>query len=136
MTLGIARWQTDLVGVRRSRLLLAGAATVALGWLGTACGADGPGTALERGERIYVANCAQCHGSDLAGTDRGPSLLLPVYGPDQLSDEEIADAVRNGASQRLFDFGPMAGNGALSDEQIDSIIAYVRSQQAGGEPAG
>jgi mono/diheme cytochrome c family protein len=99
--------------------------------VGAACGADGPGTALERGERIYVANCAQCHGADLAGTERGPSLLLAVYGPDELPDTDIADAIRNGAEQRLFEFGPMAGNGALSDEQIDAIVAFVRAEQSG-----
>ncbi len=117
------------MGVQHGRVLLAGAATLAFGLLGGACGADGPTTALERGERIYAANCAQCHGADLAGTDRGPSLLSPVYGPDQVSDAAMADVIRNGAEQRLFEFGPMAGNGALSDEQIDSIIVYVRSQQ-------
>lgn len=115
------------------RVVAAAVTTVVLGVLSAACGADGPGTALERGERIYVANCAQCHGGDLAGTERGPSLLLAVYGPDELADADIADAIRNGAEQRLFEFGPMAGNGALGDEQVDAIIAFVRAEQSGVE---
>jgi mono/diheme cytochrome c family protein len=116
--------------VQVGRVVAAAITTVALGALSVACGADGPGTALERGERTFAANCAQCHGGDLTGTERGPSLLLEVYGPDELTDADIADAIRNGAEQRLFEFGPMAGNGALADEQIDEIIAFVRAEQS------
>jgi len=117
------------------RLLLGTGITLVLGASAAACGADGPTTELERGEAIYAANCAQCHGGDLAGSDRGPSLLDPIYGPDQLSDVEFADAVRNGVEERLWDFGDMPGNGSYSDDQIDAILAFVRAQQV-GEPAG
>jgi mono/diheme cytochrome c family protein len=95
-----------------------------------ACGADSPRTALERGGAIYRANCAQCHGADLAGTDRGPSLLDPIYGPTQLDDAEFADAIRNGVEERLWEFGPMPGNGAITDDQIDAILTFVRARQA------
>ncbi len=99
--------------------------------LSAACGADGPRTALERGEAIYGANCAQCHGTDLAGTNRGPSLLDPIYGPAQLTDAEFADSIRNGVEQRLWEFGDMPANGAITDEQIDAILTFVRARQAG-----
>lgn len=117
--------------VQVGRVVVAAVTTAALSVLSAACGADGPGTALERGERIYAANCAQCHGADLTGNERGPSLLLEVYGSDELADADIADAIRNGAEQRLFEFGPMAGNGALSDQQIDAVVAFVRAEQSG-----
>jgi ubiquinol-cytochrome c reductase cytochrome c subunit len=117
--------------VQVGRVVTAAMTTVVLGVLSAACSADGPGTALERGERIYAANCAQCHGGDLTGTATGPSLLLAVYGPGELADADIADAIRNGAEQRLFEFGPMAGNGALGDDQIADIIAFVRAEQGG-----
>lgn len=94
-----------------------------------ACGADGPRTALERGGAIYRANCAMCHGADLEGTDRGPSLLDPIYGPAQLTDAEFADSIRNGVEERLWDFGPMPANGAITDEQIDAILTFVRTRQ-------
>ncbi len=116
------------------RLLLGAVVTVAAASIGAACGADGPTTTLERGEALYGANCAQCHGGDLAGTDRGPSLLEPIYGPDQLSDTEIADAIRNGVDEERWEFGPMPANGAISDAQIDAIVAVVRAQQAGESP--
>jgi len=108
---------------------------MALALAAVSCGADGPTTGLERGEAFYAANCALCHGGNLAGSDRGPSLLDPIYGPDQLTDAEFSDAVRNGVEERLWDFGDMPGNGSYSDAQVAAVIAFVRGEQA-GEPAG
>jgi mono/diheme cytochrome c family protein len=112
------------------RLQLSLAVTVAAASIGIACGADGPRTTLESGEATYRANCAQCHGADLSGTDRGPSLLEPAYGPDQLTDAEFADAIRNGVEEQLWNFGPMPANGAIGDAQIAAIVEFVRSEQA------
>ncbi len=123
------------MGVAGVRLLLAGVATIALALLGVACGADGPRTELERGASTFASGCAQCHGGDLAGTELGPSLLDPVYGPDQLTDAAVVDAIRNGVEQRLWDFGPMAGNPGFSDERIDAVVAFVRAQQAADSAA-
>jgi mono/diheme cytochrome c family protein len=116
------------------RLLLGATITIVSGSIGAACGADGPTTTLERGEAIYGANCAQCHGDDLIGTDRGPSLLEPIYGPDQLSDADVAAAIRNGVDEELWEFGPMPANGAITDTQIEAILAFVRAEQAGEQP--
>jgi mono/diheme cytochrome c family protein len=112
-------------------LLLGALATAGAASFATACGADGPTSTLERGEAIYGGSCAQCHGADLRGTERGPSLLEPIYGPDQLSDAEFADAIRNGVDEERWDFGPMPANGAISDAQIEAILAFVRAEQAG-----
>lgn len=114
------------------RLLLGVTITIASASIVIACGADGPTNTLERGEVLYGANCAQCHGGDLAGTGRAPSLLEPIYGPDQLSDAEFADAIRNGVDEDLWEFGPMPANGAITDAQIEAILAVVRAEQAGG----
>ena len=116
------------------RLFLGATITVASASIGAACGADGPTTTLGRGEAIYGANCAQCHGADLSGSDRGPSLLEPVYGPGQLSDADVADAIRNGVDEELWEFGPMPANGAINDDQINEILAFVRARQAGELP--
>jgi mono/diheme cytochrome c family protein len=117
------------MGVAGRRLALGVAITVAFSSIAAACGADGPRTELERGEAVYGGNCAQCHGGDLGGTDRGPSLLEPIYELDRLSDADVADAVRNGVEQRRWSFGPMPANGALTDEQIDAIVAFVRARK-------
>ncbi len=61
-------------------------------------------------------------------------MLDPIYGPDQLTDAEFADAVRNGVDERLWDFGAMPGNGSYTDDQIAAILAFVRAEQM-GEPA-
>jgi mono/diheme cytochrome c family protein len=118
------------------RAFLGATITIASGSIGAACGADGPTTTLGRGEAIYGANCAQCHGDELAGTDRGPSLLEPIYGPDQLSDAEVADAIRNGVDEELWEFGPMPANGAISDAQIEAILAFLRAEQRGDSASG
>ena len=107
--------------------------TVAMAAAGIACGADGPRTELERGEAVYAANCAQCHGGDLVGTDRGPSLLDPIYGPGQLTDVEFAEAIRNGVDEERWEFGPMPGNRAITDDQIAAILTYVRAEQSADE---
>jgi mono/diheme cytochrome c family protein len=113
----------------RVRLLVAGVATGALAVVAAACGADGTRSAADRGEAIYGANCAQCHGADLAGTERGPSLLEPVYLRGELTDAAVADAIRNGVAERRWDFGPMPANGALSDSQIDAVVEFLRAEQ-------
>ena len=112
------------------RLAIGALATAGAASFGAACGADGPTTTLERGEVVYRGNCAQCHGVDLAGSERGPSLLEPIYGPDQLSDVEFADAIRNGVEEERWGFGPMPANGAISDAQIEAILAYVHAAQS------
>ncbi len=128
------RCHTGAMDAVAVRLLLGVTITIASASIGAACGADGPTSTLGRGEAIYGANCAQCHGDDLAGTDRGPSLLEPIYGPGQLSDAEVADAIRNGVDEARWEFGPMPANGAITDAQIETILAFVRAEQS-GDPA-
>jgi mono/diheme cytochrome c family protein len=102
--------------------------TVVLAAAAGACGADA-NTDGDRGAAIYGANCASCHGAALEGTNLGPSLLDPVYAPDQLNDDEFRRAVRNGVEETRWDFGPMPANGGLGDEQIDAMLGFVRASQ-------
>jgi mono/diheme cytochrome c family protein len=96
----------------------------------SACGADtNDDAAGGRGGAIYGANCASCHGPALEGTDRGPSLLDPMYASDQLSDEAFRSAVRNGVEETRWEFGPMPAAGGLGDRQIDEILGFVRASQ-------
>lgn len=81
------------------------------------------------GKQLYQANCASCHGSDLRGTDKGPSHLSKVYEPGHHSDDGFRFAIKNGARQHHWNFGDMPAIPGLSDDEIDSIIAYVRAQQ-------
>jgi len=82
-----------------------------------------------RGAQLYAAVCASCHGADLRGTDLGPSHLSIVYEPNHHGDESFRSAIANGALQHHWQFGDMAPIEGLDDDDIDAIIAYIRSQQ-------
>jgi len=97
-----------------------------------ACGNDAnDDTSAGRGAAIYGANCAACHGAALEGTGRGPSLLDPVY--DEISDDDVRSAVRNGVEETRWGFGPMPATGGLSDAQIGDILVFFRASR--GESA-
>lgn len=93
-------------------------------------------TLVARGAELYAANCAECHGDDLRGTDRGPSHLSEVYEPGHHGDGAFLVAIRAGVPQHHWDFGSMPAIDGLTDEDIESIVAFVRDRQndAGFEP--
>ena len=81
------------------------------------------------GAALYEANCASCHGSDLRGTDRGPSHLSIVYEPNHHPDDAFRSAIANGARQHHWDFGDMPPVDGLSDDEVEAIIDFVRATQ-------
>ncbi len=84
---------------------------------------------LAEGEALYQDDCASCHGSDLRGTDEGPSHLSSVYEPNHHGDEAFRSAVANGSPQHHWQFGDMDPVPSLSEEDVDAIIAFVRDTQ-------
>lgn len=88
---------------------------------------DGEG--VDRGAGVYAASCASCHGADLRGTDKGPSHLSVVYEPSHHGDAAFRNAIVNGAPQHHWGFGPMAPVQGLTSQDIDEVIAFVRSEQ-------
>ena len=82
-----------------------------------------------RGAELYQANCASCHGSDLRGTELGPSHLSIVYEPSHHSDDSFRSAIANGAGQHHWNFGNMPAVPGVSDADVDEIIAFIRSEQ-------
>ena len=99
------------------------------------CGTDdaGPsasaGPALDRGAQVYAEACASCHGSDLRGTDKGPSHLSIVYEPNHHTDDSFRNAIANGARQHHWSFGDMEPVEGLSDTEVEAVIAFVRAEQ-------
>lgn len=81
------------------------------------------------GDPLYQATCASCHGSDLRGTDIGPSHLSVVYEPNHHGDIAFVLAARNGVQQHHWRFGDMAPVPGLSDADLEAIVAYVRENQ-------
>lgn len=93
-------------------------------------------TLVAEGDVLYQASCAACHGSDLRGTDIGPSHLSVVYQPGHHSDAAFILAARNGVRSHHWQFGNMAPVEGLSDTDLERIVAFVRESQrtSGFEP--
>ena len=81
------------------------------------------------GEPLYQASCATCHGTDVRGTEIGPSHLSVVYEPNHHGDAAFALAAQNGVRAHHWPFGDMAAVPGLSDEDLEAIVAYVRESQ-------
>ena len=91
---------------------------------------DSGGSGLAtQGKGLYEETCGVCHGLDLKGTDAGPPFLSPIYAPNHHPDESFYAAVEQGVQPHHWDFGPMPPQPAMKREQVEAIIAYVRSQQ-------
>jgi cytochrome c oxidase cbb3-type subunit 3 len=79
--------------------------------------------ALKVGQRLFIQNCSQCHGSDAHGTTGFPNLADKdwLYGG---SPEAIKETVMNGRVAA----GMMAWEGALGGDQgVKEVAAYVIS---------
>lgn len=79
-------------------------------------------------KKIYVDNCAKCHKEDGAGgkvvidgeTLKAASLISKNIKKDD--DEEIFGHIKNG----IADEGMPAFKDRLSDEEIKSVVKYIR----------
>jgi mono/diheme cytochrome c family protein len=72
---------------------------------------------IEAGENVYNTNCAICHGDQLKSSGQFPNLRRLTA-----NDRERFDTtVRNGRNQMP------PWKGALSDDEIDQIWAYIRA---------
>ncbi len=83
----------------------------------------------DEGAAAYQTFCAECHGADLRGTEKGPSHLSIVYEPGHHSDDAFRLAVLRGARQHHFDFGDMNAIEGITDEEVEQIIEFVRAEQ-------
>lgn len=118
--------------IRSFKWRIAVAAVGAMVLSAGACSDGGPETAAERtpsGAALYERTCASCHGSDLRGTDRGPSHLSQVYEPGHHPDAAFRAAIADGSPAHHWDFGDMPPVTGLSDAEVDAVIAYIRDQQ-------
>jgi mono/diheme cytochrome c family protein len=97
------------------------------------CGDDGGGgpdeAATAEGAATFADSCASCHGTDLRGTDRGPSLLSEVYEPGHHPDDAFRAAIARGSRAHHWDFGDMPPVPGLEPDEIDAVIAFVRDRQ-------
>lgn len=95
-----------------------------------------PEARLTHGEELFDAQCATCHGPDLAGTFVGPPLLHEIYAPDQLADDDIRAAVANGVTPTNWNFSGMPAFPNLDTDDVEALITYIRSSQRAAGLAG
>lgn len=82
-----------------------------------------------QGQQVFVATCAQCHGVNAAGTDKGPPLVHDIYNPGHHADAAFLNAVRRGVRQHHWRFGNMAPLPQVSDQEVAWIVRYIRELQ-------
>jgi mono/diheme cytochrome c family protein len=85
------------------------------------------------GETLFQQSCAACHGVDGTGV---PGLGKDLVHSDfvaGLTDTQLVDFIKQGrpvsdpANTTGIDMPPKGGNPALSDAQIQDIVAYMRT---------
>lgn len=97
---------------------------------------------LARGQRVYAAQCAACHGARLEGQpnwrERGPDGKLPApphdasghtwHHPDELLFRITKHGVAKVANLKNYASAMPAYEGALSDEEIVAVLSWIKSQ--------
>lgn len=92
---------------------------------------------LETGSALYEANCAACHGESGAGD--GPAAPELAVSPTDFTDQEImatrsnialGTAISAGAGEAMPAYGDQ-----FSEQEIESLTAYVRSLSFASQPA-
>jgi cytochrome c oxidase cbb3-type subunit 2 len=94
---------------------------------------------VARGAKVYAANCAQCHGDEAEGV---PGAIPSLVDDEFLGQKgDVADGTYFGliscgsdAKKKIGRPGDPGGGmtafgGQLSDDDIWSVIAFIRSQQ-------
>jgi ubiquinol-cytochrome c reductase cytochrome c subunit len=81
---------------------------------------------LPRGEELFIANCAPCHGATANGGATGGGWIAPPL--HDVPDLNVAEAVVIGPGQMpQFDFDA---------EDLDAVVTYVAYLREAGDPGG
>ena len=81
------------------------------------------------GQTVFARHCQTCHGVNMSGSDKGPTLIHRVYHPGHHNDASIYIAVRRGSRQHHWRFGNMKPIDGISDAEIAQVIVYIRAVQ-------
>jgi len=85
--------------------------------------------AVPDGAAVYQQYCAECHGVDLRGTDKGPSQLSIIYEPNHHGDYAYRVAIRDGTREHHWWFGDMPPVEDITDLEIEKVISFIRAEQ-------
>ena len=87
----------------------------------------------ESGQKFYMMSCSSCHGPAGEGVQGlGKDMTTSEFIAD-LSDAELVEFIKIGRDANHPDnttgvaMLPKGGNPSLTDEQLNDIVAYVRS---------
>jgi cytochrome c oxidase subunit II len=109
-------------------------------WL---AGGSGEGSMASTGQKLFQElGCATCHRFDVQG--RGPNLM-GIYGKPQLladgrtitvDDNYIRESILNPGAKVVAGFQPIMPtfNGIVGEDQLLSLMAYVKSLQSASGP--
>lgn len=81
------------------------------------------------GDRLYHIACKSCHGSEAYGSPMAPALNNQIF-LSQTPDAAIYQIIAGGIPETLM---PAWGS-RLSDHEIQSLVAYLRSLEADAPP--
>lgn len=82
-----------------------------------------------RGEAAFAQACAQCHGPNAAGSDRGPPLVHKIYEPSHHADFAFYNAITNGVRAHHWPYGNMPPQRHVDRATAQAIVSYVRALQ-------
>src|SRR5579864_1283299 len=63
--------------------------------------------AVERGQKIFVAQCGFCHGTNANGGETGPDLIRSVLALDDEDGEHIGPVIQKGRADKGMPAFPM-----------------------------
>lgn len=91
---------------------------------------------LARGEALYAANCASCHGDRGLGNGPAAEGLDPApppiaYTAQMLSDAHLFYRISEGGNEAPFNSAMPAFEDTLSERERWDVINYVRSLEGG-----
>ena len=87
-----------------------------------------------RGQDVYQANCAICHGNDGRGQRaRGAVVFPPVWGPDSYNWGAGMSDIKNAAGFIKANM-PLGKGGSLTEQQAWDVAAFIDSQPRPQDP--
>ena len=79
---------------------------------------------FKKGQELFHAVCANCHGPDaMGGHTKAPRLIDTDFIQSEFSDEEIRETINDGSGK----MPPQKGK--LNDDETIEIIKYLRYSQ-------
>lgn len=84
-------------------------------------------TQADRGRLVYESSCSACHGSTLDGGPGGP----PISGPD--FSAKWSGQPTGALLQYVREKMPLGAPGSLSDDAYSDVVAFVWTENLGGQ---